>query len=444
MKNLLEAKQARTDAAQRITELRAKATAGTWGEAEQSALDAAKRDLETADSAVKRFEEFEALETRATAWTSTATASNPVTVNVISSENRGDKPENVAKQFRLLDAVKESAYGRGLTGLNAEIDQEGKKEARAAGIDKFGTGSITLPSFMVHGEKRDMLAGTTTAGGFTVQTDVGQLIDFLYPRLTVKDMGATYLTGLTGNIDFPRNDAAAAVARDTEVATAAETSPTFDRVQLKPVRYAAYTDVSKQVALQSTIGMENFVRNALNKALFQALETEMFTNAGNTGLFDISGTNDITLGTNGGDLTWADVVKFETEVAADNADMGRMGYLFTPQVAGKLKATKRDTAGNGFIWEGPNMEAQVNGYRAKASNLLPKTLTKGGFTSILHGGLFGNWEELLIGQWGGVDLLINPYTKGKEALIEVILNAWFGFAVRHAASFTKCDELYPS
>ncbi|HMY34816.1 MAG TPA: phage major capsid protein, partial [bacterium] len=237
MKNLLEAKQARTDATQRITELRAKATAGTWGEAEQSALDAAKRDFDAADAAVKRFEDFEALETRAIAWTPTATASNPVTVNVISSENRGDKPENVAKQFRLLDAVKESAYGRGLTGVNAEIDQEGKKEARAAGIDKFGTGSITLPSFMVHGEKRDMLAGTTTAGGYTVQTEVGQLIDFLYPRLTVKEMGATYLTGLTGNIDFPRNDAAAAVARTTEGATSTETSPTFDRVQLTPVRY---------------------------------------------------------------------------------------------------------------------------------------------------------------------------------------------------------------
>jgi hypothetical protein len=90
------------------------------------------------------------------------------------------------------------------------------------------------------------------------------------------------------------------------------------------------------------------------------------------------------------------------------------------------------------------MNATVNGYRAMASNLLPTTLTKGGFTSILHGGLFGNWSDLVIGQWGGVDLLVNPFTKGKEANVEIIINAWFDSAVRRAASFCKCDELYPS
>ena len=121
-----------------------------------------------------------------------------------------------------------------------------------------------------------------------------------------------------------------------------------------------------------------------------------------------------------------------------------LGYLFTPQVAGKLKTTKRDDAGNGFIWEGPNSGALVNGYRAMANNLLPKNLTKGAYNSVLHGGVFGNWSELIIAQWGGVDLLINPYTKGKEATVEIIINAWFDHGVRHVESFCKCDELYPS
>jgi hypothetical protein len=58
--------------------------------------------------------------------------------------------------------------------------------------------------------------------------------------------------------------------------------------------------------------------------------------------------------------------------------------------------------------------------------------------------VFGNWADLLIGQFGGVDILINPYTKGKEATVEVIVNAWFDHAIRQASSFCKCDELYPS
>jgi HK97 family phage major capsid protein len=359
MKNKLEAQQAAAAAATKIGELRAKAESGTWGDAEQSALDAAKNDLTTAQAAEKRFAEFEQLDTvtstyRAGLEANTATPTAPMTVNILKSENRGDKEESHVKHFRLFEAAADAAFGKGLTGRAAELDQEGKREARNAGIDQFGTGSITLPAFMVANqrtiEKRDMLAGTTTAGGFTVQTDVGELIPFLDPRLTVRDMGATYLTGLSGNIDFPRNNAAATTARKTEVASADETSPTFDRVQMSPVRYTAFTDVSKQVLLQSNIDMENFVRNRLNEALFRRLEIECFTNTDNTGIFDIAGTGDITIGANGGDLTWALIVQFETELAADYADMGTLGYLFTPQVSGKLKQAKRDVAGNGFIW----------------------------------------------------------------------------------------------
>jgi Phage capsid family. len=455
MKNKLEAQQSAAAAAQQIENLRAKAESGQWGEADQAALQAAKDQLKTSQEAERRFAEFEALELATSTYktgqeqrTETPTASNPMTVNIIKSENRGDNEERLAKRFSLFEAVRDAAYGKSLTGLSAEIDQQGKMEARKAGITDYGTGAITLPAFMVANqrsiEKRDMLAGTTTAGGFTVQTEVGELIPFLDPRLTVRQLGATYLTGLSGNVDFPRNNAAAAVGRKTEVATADETSPTFDQVQLRPVRYTAFVDVSKQVILQSNIDMENFVRNRLNEALFRKLEEECFTNSDSTGIFDLAGVNDITIGTNGGDLTWELIVKFESEIAADNADMGRLGYLFTPQVAGKLKTAKRDVAGNGFIWEGPNTAASVNGYQAYASNLLPKNLTKGGFTSVLHGGVFGNWADLLIGQFGGVDILINPYTKGKEATVEVIVNAWFDHAIRQAASFCKCDELYPS
>lgn len=159
-----------------------------------------------------------------------------------------------------------------------------------------------------------------------------------------------------------------------------------------------------------------------------------------TGLFSVSSTNDITIGTDGGALDWSLVVQFETETATDNALMDRLGYLTTPGVAGQLKTIKRDVAGNGFIWEGSGTSSTVNGYRAMATNQMPSTLTKGSGSN-LHGMIFGNWAELLIGQWGGVDLLVNPYTKGKEAQIEFIINAWYDIAVRHAASFCKCDEI---
>jgi HK97 family phage major capsid protein len=370
-------------------------------------------------------------------------------VNILKEENRGDDQAKARKNFRILEAVRQLSNDRSLTGMVAEMHQEGQSEMKDMNLRGKG-GNLTLPNWLVRGgnstaEKRDMLAETTTAGGYTVDATLGGLIPILEPKLQVEGMGATVLRGLTSNIDFPRNDADAAAVWASEVATSTETSPTFDRIQMAPERLTAFTDISKQVMLQSSIDMENFVRQRLNFAVRKALDSAALNGSGSSnqpfGILNYSGVNDITIGTDGGVLTWALVVQFETETATDNADMGRLGYLFTPGVAGLLKTTKRDTAGNGFIWEGPNGSGNVNGYRALTTTQMPSTLTKGSSSGVCHAAIFGNWQELIIGQWGGVDLLVNPYTKGKEATVEVIVNSWWDIEVRHAASFCICNEI---
>lgn len=422
----------------------------TWAEATDGpALAAARTELDAADTEVRTLEGQLDVQLRAVNWTSTNTVGGaPVTVNIIQS--RGDNIAETRSRFRIMDAAREAAYGGGLIGINKEMDEEGKREARSLGLPEAGTGNLTLPAFLMAefsgAERRDITAVTATTGGNTVATELGQLIPFLDPRLAVLSMGATYLPGSQGNLDFPRNDASSvAVWGSSENVTSTETTPTFDKLSLSPKRITAFTDVSKQNLLQTSIPMENFVRNRLNRAVMNLLETACISGTGTggqpTGILTQAGTNDITIGANGGLLTWALTVQFETEAAIDNADMGRLGYLFTPGTAGLLKTTKRDVAGNGFIWEGPNSGATVNGYRAMASNFMPNNLTKGTSTGVCRAAIFGNWEELLIAQWGGVDLLINPYTKGKEALVEMIINAWYDLGVRHALSFCKCDEI---
>lgn len=450
---LRDALQKQGDARAKIQDHVARINAGTWKEeTDGAALVEARAALETIDPIVKDLQDKVSLSQRAGDWTATPTAASPVSVNVVKSENRGDSEKKLASNFSILRAAHEMSYGkRTLTGVEAEVDQEGKKEAANSGFSKAGSGAVTLPSFISNQrtanryQSRDMLAETTTAGGYTVDTTLGGLIPILEPKLRVADMGATIIRGLTSNIDFPRNDADAAAVWAGEVTTSTETSPTFDRIQMAPERLTAFTDVSKQVSMQSSIDIENFVRRRLNFANNKALDLAALNGSGSsnqpTGILNYSGVNDITIGTDGGALDWALIVQFETETATDNADMGRLGYLFTPGVAGLLKTTKRDVAGNGFIWEGPNGAGNVNGYRALTTTQLPSTLSKGASSSILHAAIFGNWEELIIGQWGGVDILFNPFTKGKEAMIEIILNSWWDIEIRHAASFCICNEI---
>lgn len=444
---LKEAQEVQVELRGQIKSLLEKSEKGTWDEGtDGTALKEARTKLEDQNANVASLTERMELQRRSVEWTSTSTTTAPVTVNVI--EKRGDNQEDVKKQFRLTEAALQASSRDGLQGLYKEMDQEGKKQMRQYGLPDSGTGNLSIPDFLMwdkSNEKRDITAGTTTTGGYTIATDLGGLIPFLDPILAVRTMGATYLSGLTGNVAFPRNDAAAtAVWASTEAATSTETTPTFDQVTMTPKRVTAFTDVNKQNLLQTSIAMENFVRERLNFAVMKLLDYSALQGTGSsgapTGLFSVSGTNDITIGTDGGNLDWSVIVQFETETSTDNALMDRLGYLTTPGVAGFLKTAKRDVAGNGFIWEGSNMNSTVNGYRAMSTNQMPSTLTKGSGSN-LHGMIFGNWAELLIGQWGGVDLLVNPYTKGKEAQIEFIINAWYDVAVRHAASFCKCDEI---
>lgn len=443
-----EEKQAECRSA--IKNLLERAERGDWvKDTDDKAMADARAALEAANAEVTRLKDLVSMSQRANEWTSTATTSSPVTVNIVKEENRGDSEAKARKNFRILDAVQQITSNRNLTGLAAEMHQEGMKEAREMNLKGMG-GNLTLPNWLVRGnrsgmEKREMLAETTTAGGYTVDTTLGDIIPILEPKLQVEAMGATVLRGLTANIDFPRNDADAAAVWASEVATSTETSPTFDRIQMAPERLTAFTDVSKQVMIQSSADMENFVRRRLTFAVRKALDLAALNGSGfddqPTGILNYSGVNDITIGTDGGALDWALTVQFETETATDNADMGRLGYLFTPGVAGLLKTTKRDVAGNGFVWEGPNGSGTVNGYRAMTTTQLPSTLSKGASSGILHAAIFGNWEELIIGQWGGLDLLVNPYTKGKEATVEIIVNSWWDVEIRHAASFCICNEI---
>lgn len=453
---LVEAKKDRDAALEQVKALADKLQTRSWNEEKDGAkLESAQADLARAEEAVAtqekeslRYEGLLDIERRAAGWTTSATeapkqtenrASTGPTVTILPEGSRGDKYSQVRKEYRILKAVQDLVQRNGLTGLELEMYQEAQIENRNLGLSTSGNLLIPFALRSPEIQKRDMLAGTTTAGGFTIQTDVGNLIPILEPRLVTERLGATVLRGLTGNIDFPRNDADAAAVWASEVATATETSPTFDRLQMSPNRLAAFTDISKQVMVQSTIDMENFVRGRLNFAIAQALDTAALTGGGGsepTGIDATSGINTVTCSS--ALPTWAKIIEFETNTATSNADYGNLAYLVHPTIAGGLKSKEKATNTGQFVWMGANNgEGQLNGYRAVTSTLCPGA-------GINYTGFFGNWSELIIGQWGGLDIMVNPYTKAKEATVEIVVNSFWDCGVRHAASFCVATDMGPS
>lgn len=365
------------------------------------------------------------------------------------NENKVNDEQRVKKSYSFLRAANLIANNKNLDGLELEMHQEAEREFKQAGIS--ASGNLYIPKMIVKNEKRDMTAGTSTAGGNTIPTILGDLIPFLDPRLAVIQAGATLLTGLTGNLDFPRNDAAATATWETENSANDETSPTFDKISMSPNRLGAFTDISKQLLVQSSIDVENFVRNRLSEAVNRALDYALINGDNSAqpfyGILNTAGIGSVAIGTDGGPLTYKHIIDLETELATDNADFGTLAYLTTPGVRGFLKNTEKASGTAQFVWsDGAPPAGQqgirtdlLNGYRAYVSTQVPSNLTKGGGTN-LHSVIFGNFAELLIGQWAGLDVVVDPYSSSKNALVTIVVNSWWDAAVRHAQSFAAIKD----
>jgi HK97 family phage major capsid protein len=281
------------------------------------------------------------------------------------------------------------------------------------------------------------------AGGATVQTTIYPLIELLRNRMMVRNMGASVFSGLSGNVAFPRQTAAATLYWTGEVpgADVTESEATFDQAVLTPKTAQATTAYSRQLLAQASIDIESFVRNDLVRINALGLDLASINGSGSAnqprGILNQTGIGSVAGGTNGAAPGWSHVVGLESSVAIANADLGELGYLTNTSVRGKLKQVQKATYLD-FIWKdapGGNGIGEMNGYKAGASNQVPANLTKGTSVGVCSAILFGNWTELLIGEWGVLELITDPYAQKKKGNIEVTSFIMADINVRHAVSF---------
>lgn len=316
-------------------------------------------------------------------------------------------------------------------------------ECSDAASEKSGKASRGL---MVPAEvlKRDLAVGTATAGGHTVATELQaqNFIELLRNAMVISGLGTQYLTGLSGNIAIPRATGGATAYWVAESGNPTESQQAFDQVTLSPKTVGAFTDISRKLLLQSSIDVEAFVQRDLATTLAQAIQQAAISGTGAsnqpTGILATAGIGSVAGGANGAAPTWQHIIDLETLVSAANADVGSLAYLTNAKVRGKLKATSKVSGQNGFIWESGN--TPLNGYRASVTNAVPSNLTKGTAAGVASALIFGNFADLIIGMWGGLDLLVDPYTGGTAGTVRVVTLQDVDVAVRHAVSFAAMQD----
>lgn len=314
-------------------------------------------------------------------------------------------------KFSLLKAINDIANNRQLDERALEVVNQGITEMRKAGQNY--SGQIQLPL-----EERAVVQATVEGqGAETVAEDLLNILEPLRAKLVLAQAGASYMTGLVGNIAIPAYSGSQ-VTWEGEVGDAKDGAGTFTEVKLEPHRLTAYIDLSKQFLIQDSVSAEEMLKRDIVNAIANKLEatilgSETIVNAPEGLLNGVEA--------DAADVTYEDIVAMETELEEANV-RGDIKFIVSPSAKAKLKTTKLDAGSGKFVMEGN----EVNGYPVLCTSAVAG-----------KGVIYGNFNDLVIGQWGGIDLTVDPYTQAANGKVRLVINAYFDAKPRRAESFVK-------
>ena len=280
--------------------------------------------------------------------------------------------------------------------------------------------------------RRDLTVAAAGAGGYLVGTENQGFIEILRNRSVVFRMGARRLPGLQGSVTVPRQSAAAtAYWLATEATAITESQQTFVQMALSPKTVGAYTEISRQLLLQSSPAAEAIVNDDLAQVVAIAADLGALEGSGGSGQpTGISGTAGIGSVT-GTSLAASGVIEFQTDVASSNVMPQRGGYVTTPAVAGLLMARPElPTTGTERLWKGNIWDGSLFNFPAMTSNQLTAASM-----------IFGDWQELVIGEWGVLEVEVNPYANFQAGIIGVRAMYSLDVGVRRPFAFSRATSI---
>lgn len=309
------------------------------------------------------------------------------------------KMEERERKFSILEVLRSVANNKPLDEFNQSILEQGATEMRNAGISYQG--QIQLPT----AEFRTVTV--TTEGVDTVATDLFNVLEPLRAKNVLSAAGCKWLTGLQGDVQYPVMSAINATW-EGETTTTSDSTPTFTNVKLQPKRLSVVVPISKQFLIQESCGAEQAIRNEIVNAINAKLESTILGNAAGTttqpeGIF-YNGGQSLTQVTD-----FSDICDMEADIETANF-FGEMKYIMAPDAKGNLRGMIKGTNATGMVFE----NGEVDG--------TPALTTSHVATGQLA---YGDWSNLIIGQWGTIDITVDNVTLAADGQIRLVVNAYF-------------------
>lgn len=311
------------------------------------------------------------------------------------------------KNFSLVKAIRSIANNQPLDDVTLAVIKAGQEEARKAGVN--AQGQIQLPM-----EERATVT-VAAEGEDVVATELFDILTPLRAKNVLVNAGAKFLGNLVGNVQVPVMTKAN-VTWEGETASAKDGASTFSHVTLSPKRLTAYVDISKQMIAQDSIGVENAIRNDLVAAINAKLEETILGDAaGSTtqpaGMFNVISADTV--------ADFAAICDKEASVEDANV-LGECVYVMSNKAKSAMRSMIKGTNGTGMVFE----DGEVDGTKAfNTSNVADKKY------------LYGDFSNLAIGSWGGVDLTVDPYTKAGDGQIRIVVNMYVDAQVLRKEAF---------
>src|SRR5690554_1405224 len=377
----------------------AKGESRSFNDAEKGSFDTKYSEAEELRGQIADAEKVESFEAR-------MAANSGVTAPNIKS--------NKVEDYSIVGHINAVRSGK-MDGIYAEAQAEAINELRNSGVAVNETANtVMVPS------QRTFAASAATKGANLVPTEKVGLIESLFEGSLLQKVGANYMTGLVGNVDLPKVGSFDSAVWADENAVVAKKSGTIENIPLRPSRLAAPYVLSNLLLIQSSPSIDAIVRGEIQKKIQKALDEKfieyMLASA-------VSGS--VVGGANGAALTYAKVLEFAQKVGESEADLDRAQFIINHKVLSALKQLAKGSTDNLVIADG-----RLDGHGYVASNRVPSNLSKGTGTA-LSAMLFGDFSSVVVGQWGGLMLTVDPYTMADAGATKLTVNSYFDIKDRY-------------
>lgn len=310
------------------------------------------------------------------------------------------------------------------SGVKAEFEREcSEAAAKLRGVTPKG---MFVPFDVMVGKRDVAVSGT---GSNVVATNLlsGSFIDALRAKALLAQLGVTYITGLNGDIAIPKLlTKSSAYWIETEGNAPTESTPAFTQLPATPHTVGTYVDVTRKLLKQSSVDVESILRGDIAQVLATAIDVAAIDGAGASGepsgLYNHASDVSVTAGT----PTYAEILNMLAGIEAANAGTDNMKWAMTPAVMVKLAATVQSTYGSDTVLDMATRTCL--GYPVIASSSVKAKY-----------GFLGNWANLVVAMWGGLDVLVDPYTASNTGTVRINAFQDCDIIVRHPTGFSMAD-----